>query len=261
MKKKTLIGLITLLMVFGIGQAMAQSSKEFKLDVNSGKVVFSEVHKVKFVGYSGNGLLIKGQDEDHEESERAKGLKLISGLGLEDNTGIGLSTDNKGDITMVYQISRNSDAEYIVQVPKGVTIVYEHSSAYGDDVEFKDIVGEIEVTTNYSDVRLVNVTGPMTISTVHGDIDGNFSTVNQSDPISIVSSHGDIDLAFPATTKANLKIRTDWGEIYSDLDIKIEKKDDEMKRYSATDVVGTLNGGGVEIKIKSNHGSIYLRKK
>lgn len=253
--------LVTTLVILAVGLATAQSSNEYKLDMNSGKLKIKEIGEVEFIGYSGSGVIVKRADEDHKVPERAKGLKLINGLGLEDNTGLGLNMEKQGDATVLSQISRNSDAEYIIQVPKGVTIVYEHSTPYGHTVVFKNITGEIEVKTNHSGVRLENVTGPMSITTVHGDIEGNFSIVNQANPISIVSSHGDIDIAIPENTKANLKVSTSWGEIYSDLNIKIERDGETMKRYNANKVVGTLNGGGVSFEVKSSHGSIFLRKK
>jgi len=260
MKKMKVIGIITLLTIFTASITNAQSN-EYKLDMNSGRLIVQEVNEVEFVGHTGSGVIIKRRGENHETSERAKGLKLINGLGLEDNTGIGLSADKKGEGTTLTQISRNGDNEYVIQVPKGVTVVYEHSSPHGDDVTFKNITGEIEVTTNHSGVVLDNVTGPMSINTVHGDVEGNMGTVNQSNPISIVSSHGDIDLGIPSGTKANFRISTGWGEIYSDLDLKVDRDEGSMKQYGANKVVGKLNGGGVSFDVKSSHGSIYLRKK
>ena len=261
MKRLKLIGLAAVFTLLTIGITNAQSN-EYKLDMNSGKLFVKEIAEVTFVGHTGSGVIITNLDMDSEKSERAKGLKLINGLGLEDNTSIGLNISKEGGNAVINQIARNDEGEFEIKVPKGVTIVYEQSSVYGDEVTFKDISGEIEVTTNHSDVRLENVTGPLTINTVHGDIEGNFSEVSQSNPLSVVSAHGDIDLGIPATTKSNFEISTSWGEIYSDLDIKIERNEDStMKRYSMNKVVGAMNGGGVNFKVKSTHGSVYLRKK
>lgn len=260
MKKMKAIGLIILLAIFSGSIASAQSN-EYKLDMSSGRLIVQGVDEVEFEGHSGSGVVIRRKGYDHKTSERAKGLKLINGLGLEDNTGVGLSAVKKGDGTVLTQLSRNGDGEYVIQVPKGVTIVYEHSSPHGDDVSFKNISGEIEVTTNHSGVKLENVTGPLSINTVHGDIEGGFGTVNQSNPISLVSSHGDIDLAIPSATKANFRISTGWGEIYSDLKLEIERDQSKMKQYGSNKVVGKLNGGGVSFEVKSSHGSIYLRQK
>ena len=268
MKKVKIIGLMTAVTFLSMSMVTAQSTdnavkplQEHKLNMTSGRLIIKEVNKVQFVGHTGSGVIIQASGTNQKDAERAEGLKLINGLGLEDNTGLGLSIVKEGDTNVLQEISSRKSRGYIIQVPKGVTIVYEHSSSYGKDVTFKNILGEIEATTNHNDVVLENVTGPITISTVHGDIDGSFSTVNQSNPISIVSTHGDIDLSIPESTKANLKVETRWGEIYSDLNIKIDREDGSMKSYGGNKVVGTLNSGGVDFQAKSNHGTIYLRKK
>ncbi|MTI38657.1 hypothetical protein E1140_04070 [Fulvivirga lutimaris] len=261
MKKLKFIGLTCLAITLGLGQINAQNSNEYKLDMSSGKLIVKELDEVEFVASSNGSVVITNRDNDREKSERAKGLRLINGLGLEDNTGIGLNVEKTSGGATVSQISRNGSGEYIIKVPKGVTIVFENGSVYSKGVSFKNITSEIEVTTTHCDVRLDNVTGPMTVSTVHGDIDGAFSAVSQANPISIVSAHGDIDLGIPSGTKANFTISTNWGEIYSDLDIEIEKNAESMKRYNQNKVNGKMSGGGVSMNISSTHGSIYLRKK
>lgn len=260
MKKLKLIGLTCLVVILGLGQINAQNSNEYKLSMSSGKLMVKELDDVEFEATSGSEVIITNRDQHKEKSERAKGLKLINGLGLDDNTGIGLNVEKTSAGATINQISRNGDGEYLIKVPRGVTIVFENGSVYSKSVSFKNITSEIEATTTHSDVRLENVTGPMTISTVHGDIEGAFGAVNQSNPISIISSHGDIDLGIPSGTKANFTISTNWGEIYSDLNIEIEKTADSMKRYNHNKVNGKLNGGGVSMNISSTHGSIYLRK-
>ena len=259
MKKLQIIILITGFAWLYAIVANAQSSNTHKLAMNNGRLVVKEINEVVFTGHNGDGVIIQVKNEDDEQSERAKGLKLINGLGLVDNTGIGINVKKEGTETILQQISRNSDAVFEVKIPKGVTIVYEHASAFGETVMFRDIAGEIEATTNHSDIELQNVSGPLTISTGHDDIDGKLGTISHNNPLSLTSSHGDIDLSIPKTTKANFKNNTEWGEIYSDLDFKIQKSNESMKQYGGNNVKGTLNGGGVNIYISSAHGSIYLR--
>lgn len=262
MKKLRLIASTVLVILIANSSSWAQTNGEFKINMSSGRLVVNGVDEVRFEGYSGNEVILSNLDhKNREDSERSKGLKLINGLGLEDNTNIGLNVQDKDGAKVISQLSRHGDGEYLIKVPKGVTIVYEHGSVYGGDVVFKNISGEIEVTTTHSDVELDNVTGPMTVSTVHGDIEGSFSSVSQSNAISIVSSHGDIDLGIPSGTKANMKLSTSWGQIYSDLDIEIDRGNSSMKSYSQNNVEGTVGGGGVSFNVRSTHGTIYLRKK
>ena len=101
MKKIKLFGLMTLLVILSTSVIKAQSN-EHKLDMNSGRLIVQGVDEIQFEGHNGNGVLIRRKGYDRETSERAKGLKLINGLGLEDNTGIGLSAVKKGDETVNY---------------------------------------------------------------------------------------------------------------------------------------------------------------
>ena len=75
------------------------------------------------------------------------------------------------------------------------------------------------------------------------------------------SIHGHVDVALPVTIKANIKLKTQFGEILVDPDFKIEiERDGSMVRYSDK-VSGKINGGGLEINLSSNHNNVYLRKK
>jgi hypothetical protein len=53
------------------------------------------------------------------------------------------------------------------------------------------------------------------------------------------------------------------GEIYTDMDIKFEKSEEQgnMRRVGGRNLQGTINGGGVEIALKTISDDIYLRKK
>lgn len=254
MKNNRLI--TSLVLVFAV--AFMATAQEHKFTA-TGKVFFNGINKISFEGYDGNEIIISTQDRSSSSSERAEGLKLINGLGLDDNTGIGLSVNKSDGMTQVDEISKRSSKRYVVKVPKNVVIAYEHSTPHGSKVVFSDINSEIEVKTNHSSVKLENVTGPMTISTVHGKIEANFSSLNQSDPVSIASSHGLVDVTLPANSKADVKMQSGWGEMYSDFDIDINKGSN-MKSYSSNEVRGTINGGGVNLSLSSSHGNVYLRQ-
>lgn len=239
----------------------AKAQNTYKLALSSGKLIVSEVGRVKFEGHDGNDILIENKASRGDRSERAEGLRVINGLGLDDNTGIGLHQEKTGNEVTLKQVSNKSSADYVIKVPKGVSISYEHSSVFGNTVEFENLENEVEVSTNHSGVKFRDLTGPVSISTVHGEIEGSFSSLSQKNPSTIVSSHGLIDVSLPASSKANLQLSSNWGEIFSDMDIAIDKSKGEMKSYASNKVEGTINGGGVIMKIECTHGNIYLRKK
>ena len=248
------------LIVLALGAFNMLAAQEYKLSVSGNKTLkLHEVGEVQITGYEGSDLIFSTEVDRDEDSERAEGLKALSAMGLVDNTGIGLSVIESGDVIDVNPMSKRSGPEYEIKVPKNVKVFYEHSTPYGDKVIIKNITSELEVSTNHSDLWLENITGPMTINTVHGDIEAIFSELNQQSPTSIISVHGLVDITLPAATKANLSLSTEWGEIYTDMDIAIENESDS--KSNTTKIKGKLNGGGVPLEIGTSHSNIYLRKK
>ncbi len=240
------------------GQLFAQ---EYKLAKSSGKLVLKEINHVTIEGSTGSEIVFMSMDGNSEKDTRASGLRAINSMGLEDNTGVGLAVLDKGNTYEVYQLKKMDGPRVKILVPKGVSIAISHSSPYGEDIKVRNVESEIESSTVHSGIHLFNVTGPLNIKTVHGEIEADFSAGLKS-PIHLVSTHGLVDATLPAATKATLSMRTDWGEILVDPALKIDvETTGDMVKYSSSRVNGKLNGGGLEIELKSTHNNIYLRKK
>ena len=89
--------------------------------------------------------------------------------------------------------------------------------------------------------------------------------------MSFTSMNSNIDVTLPATTKANLKLRSDNGGTWSDFEIQLRSSpittlDDQRAgggRYRIqTDrtINGTINGGGPDVDMRTLNGNIYIRK-
>jgi predicted membrane protein len=251
--KKILIGLAALCMTVTV------TAQEFKVAKSSGKLQIN-LGRVTVEGHTGNEIIFSSKDHDKEEDERAKGLKAINGSGLDDNTGLGINVTEKDGVLVVSQLKKMNSPDIKILVPKGVIVAYEHSSQYGNEVVFRNLENEIEVSANYNSVELENITGPATIKAVYGGVDAVFSATVKG-PISIVSIYGHVDVAMPTTIKANIKMSTSYGEIFVAPDFKIEmEKAGEMINYSDK-LTGKINGGGMNIDFRSDYGKIYFRKK
>jgi hypothetical protein len=249
--------LVILLLVTVCAAADAQ---EYKVSQSSGRLEIREVNRVTIEGTTGNEIVFKSSDQNRDRDERAVGLRAVSSLGLEDNTGIGLSVVDKGETIEVQQLRKTEGPRVTILVPKGVTVSYSHTSPYGDQIEIRNFEGTVDVSTVHNGVVLTNVSGPVTIKTVHGDIDASLSTVPRA-ALTLESIHGHVDLALPVATKANLSMRTQWGEVLVDPKFKIElNRTGEMVKYSG-EVQGKLNGGGVDISLRTQHNNVYLRTK
>ena len=249
----------TLIFIFAAYSITAQ--EEYKVAMNSGTLMITDVNELNIEGYDGTEVVFKYLNGHYSRPDKAKGLRAINGLGMTDNTKIGLSVIKKDGNLEVAPISKNSEIRYQILVPRTVDIFYAHSSHQGEDLHLKNIESEIEVSVRFNDIYLENVTGPMAIKSVHGNINAEFSKISQKGSISLYSVHGDIDASFPLDTKANFLLKSSHGEMYTDLDIKVDTKNVSMKSVSSKEITGTLNGGGVDVSIKTSHSNIYLRKK
>ena len=253
--KKTILTLI-----LGLSIMSAVYSQEYKVAKNSGRLEIREVNHVSIEGHSGTEIIFRTSRHHDEQDERAVGLRALSSLGLEDNTGLGLSVVDKGNVVEVHQLKKTEGPEIKILVPRGVVVSYSHSSPYGDEIDITNFEGEIQISTVHNGVNLTNTTGPMSIKTVHGDIDASLAAALKA-PVKLESVHGHVDVALPSGVQANLTLSTNWGEVLVDPDFKIElARSGELINYSDK-IKGKLNGGGTEIELTSHHNNVYLRKK
>ena len=235
-------------------------AQEYKVAKSTGKLEIKDVNRLTIEGTTGNEIIFTSRNGKRDEDKRAIGLKAVSASGLEDNTGFGLSVVDKGDVIEVRQLKKMDGPDLLILVPKGVSISIAHNSPHGSDINIKNVEGEIEASTIHSGIYLDNPMGPLTINTVHGEIEAKLSA-NFKSPISLISVHGPVDVAIPVATKANLRMGTVYGEIFVDPDFKIQMETKSgMIKYSDK-LEGKINGGGQEITLTTTHSSIYLRKK
>jgi hypothetical protein len=247
-------------MCFALAIAVAAHAQEFKLAKTSGTLEVTDVNDVTIEPSAGNEIIFTSNDRDRDDDERAKGLRAVSNMGLEDNTGLGLSVVDKGNVIEVRQLKKMDGPDIVIQVPKGIIVSYRHSSPYGGGFKARNLENQLNVSTVHNEVELENVTGPMEIKTVHGEINAALGP-NVKGPVLIASVHGHVDVGLPIATNASLKLNTEWGDIFVDPALKIEmgNRKDGMVEYS-DNFSGKMNAGGIDIELSSTHSNVYLRK-
>jgi len=234
-------------------------AQEYKIAKTSGRLEI-QLGRALIEGSNGNEIVFTSRDGKQKDDERAAGLRAINGLGLDDNTGLGINVTETDGKVLVRQLKRTESPDIKISVPKGIIISFEHDSQYGGKVLFSNVENEIEVSTQYNSIEMNNVTGPMAVKSIYGHVEADFGEVIKN-PISIISVYGYVDVSIPSSTKANLKLDTSYGEIFVAPDFKIEiTPQGNMIKYSDR-VQGKLNGGGsLNLDLSSSYGKIYLRK-
>lgn len=191
--------------------------------------------------------------------EKAKGLKPLSATGPE-NTGIGLNIMQEGSTIKLSGAHREADrANYVISLPKNLKLKLNYNSWQAGDVVIKGMTGEVEAKSQVGDLGFIDVTGPIVAHTLSSDLEVTFTTLSTASPTSLSSTSGDIDITIPSDTKGTFKMSTISGGVYTayDFDFGDEAKISRIGGQSAT---GQLNGGGVEVTLKSVSGDIYIRR-
>ena len=205
----------------------------------------------------------RGGEEPHS-SGRAEGMKRIpmtsTGLNIEaENNNVRVSTDS-------YQRT----IDLIITVPTHTSVSL-HTVNDGNIV-VSGVDGELDINDVNGEVDLKNIGGSVVAHALNGHVVATFNRIDSQKPMAFSSLNGDIDVTFPADLKANVSLRTDNGEVYSDFDVKVQPttpqqtvEDNRGKggKYRVKidkNVRGTINGGGQDIQFKNFNGNIYIRK-
>lgn len=256
--KKLRIGFAALLVLFIVGSLSAQEYKIAVQNSKDGRLILKDFGgSLPIEGYSGNEIVITSESERFEVPERAKGLKPVYPGGT-DNTGLGLDVQKSGNqVTVTCLLPFTRQADYKIKVPDNIALELKSSCERSTEVEISEMKSEIEIKTCHS-IKLSNVTGPLVLSTIAGNIDIKLNNMVIDKPFSVNSISGDIDITLPAKTATNLELKTISGGFFSDFDLVESDKD--LRRVGGSTMNYALNGGGQKFSIVTVSGNIYLRK-
>lgn len=267
--KTTFLTLLLGLVVLAHGQewpdlpskdSSGQQEFVFAVTGNSAEIILNIEQlsaPIKIQGIRGSEIKIIADDYDGLP-EKAKGLRPLSAAGPE-NTGIGLSISQEGNRISLSGAHKEADeAHYYISVPKNMMLKIDYTGWQVEDVEIFRMEGEIEAKSNIGDLIFVDVTGPIVAHTLSSEIEVTFSTLSQDYPSSITSTSGDIDVSLSATSKGLFRMSTISGGVYTDLDFDLAGGN--MRSIAGQKVQGKLNGGGVEVLLKTISGDVYVRE-
>ncbi len=244
--------------IFSIGKLDAQ--KDYKIPVQNtkeGKLTLNDFPgDLPVEGYSGSEIIITS-DMDEKTPDRAKGLQPVYAGGT-DNTGMAIDVEKNGsEVTLQCLLPITRSANYKIKVPDNFSVEISNDCGHSGDVKVDNIKGEVAVK-NCQGIKVNNVSGPLVLSTISGNININFTTLAKDRTISLASISGEIDVTVPPTSGVNLEMENISGNIYSDFDFPSDDK--KMRRIGGNTINTSLNGGGADLKITNVSGNIYFRK-
>jgi hypothetical protein len=249
-----------LLIVVSISSCMTSIAQEYKVKRSTGRLVLS-LPGVLIEGYNGNEIVFSSlSTKPAEVDPKAEGLQTINSVGFRDNSGLGISVVEKGNLVIVDDVLPDLDIKILV--PKGMIVSFECNKMTKDaKVICRNMDNEIEIQSYDNNIILENVTGPIAVRTLYGSIEAIFKAPVKG-PVLMASVQSTVDVTIPVETKANLTLKSIHSTIMASPDLKIDvqaREDKDVEPYS-NQVYGKLNGGGEDMVLISQYGKIYLRK-
>jgi hypothetical protein len=220
-------------------------------------------------GYDGKDAIIESTGRGRDR-ERRHDREVPPGMHRIDGSGSGLDVvEDNNVITIKGGIMHSSDI--VIQVPRQTSLNLK--SLTGGKILVENISGEIDAENLNGGIEVTNASGAVVAHSQNGKITVSLSQVAPNKSMSFVTMNGTVDVTLPADVKANLRMKTENGEIWSDFDIKLDPAvrapvvDDQRKtggRYRVRidrSTYGTINGGGPELIMQTFNGTILIHKK
>lgn len=201
------------------------------------------------------------KEKQEEKKAKLEGMRRIEPVG-----GTGLEIEEENNEMEINASTYRQTVDLTIQVPYNTSL--ELGIHMNGDIVVENVSGEMEIGNHTNSIKLTGISGAVVANTHAGEILITFKSVTPDKPMSFSTWAGDIDVTFPANVKANLKMKSEQGEVYSDFDIQLDKSpqksvEEREGRYRVSFekyIIGTINGGGPEYQFKTYAGNIIIRK-
>lgn len=222
---------------------------------------------IKVTGYDGKDIQVTVESDSsksHKSEEGGSGMRRINSGG-----GLDLTAVEKNNSVNISSSFTRKAVTIIVKVPQTVGCEYKIGTVNNGDITISNLSGRLEVVNVNGAITCSNISGSVVANTVNGTVKVTFRSVDAKAAMAFSTLNGNVDITFPADLKANMKLKSDRGDVFTDFEMAIQKtqpkasvtNENSMHRISIEDwVYGTIGGGGPEIMMKNMQGNIYVRK-
>lgn len=215
-------------------------------------------------GYDGKEVIVEARVRNEEEEHASSGPKRLN----ISTTGLSVEEENNEVRVGTESYARTIDLTITVPARSSVKL----RAVNDGNIVVTGVDGDLDVDDVNGTVTLKDVSGSAVAHALNGFVHANFVKVNAQKPMAFSSLNGDIDVTFPADLKANVSIRSDQGDVFSDFDVQLQASAPQQVVEDGRDhggkyrvkidktVHGTINGGGPEYQFTNFNGKIYIRK-
>ncbi|HEX5758790.1 MAG TPA: hypothetical protein VF121_06310 [Thermoanaerobaculia bacterium] len=213
-------------------------------------------------GGGGSQVVVEARSpgrKDHGRPQSRDGLRRIP------ITGFALDIEEKDNVVEIGS-SPAVPVHLHIRVPEQTSVRL--STVNDGDIRVSGVRGEHEISNVNGAIEARGVSGSLVAHTINGPIRVTLTAIAPGKAMAFSSLNGNVDVTVPAGTKADLRMESENGEIYTDFDIaerqraaaQPERSGGRFKLTVDRAVQGAINGGGPEMHFKTFNGDVYLRR-
>jgi hypothetical protein len=140
------------------------------------------------------------------------------------------------------------------------------------EIVVEGVEGELEIQNENGPITLNNVGGAIVANSTNHHVKATITSLAVQKPTAFSSLNGHVDVTFPASLKANLKLRSDKGSVFTDFDLtplavptapqpNVRAAGSRVRiEVNRPAVYGAVNGGGPEVELRTFNGDVYVRR-
>ena len=181
----------------------------------------------------------------------------------------GYRISEEGNQVRVSSDNPSRSIRFEIEVPSRTNLKL--STVNDGDILVENVDGDLDVSNTNGGITLNGVAGSVNAGTTNGSVRASLTRVTARRDMAFTSLNGNVDVTLPAATQANLRMRSDNGDIYSDFEMQlapsaaptVEDNRGTNGRYRVRrnrSIVGSINGGGPEFELRTFNSNVYVRK-
>ena len=260
--------IIVMLMFLSAAMSAQESVDLFSVPLSdpsaTGKLIVSQISgSIDVQGYDGKEVIVKASFGQQNATSKSKnGLKRI------DNSSMNISAEEKNNVIQIINGQHNRETNLSIMVPKNFALKLR--TINNGDIKVTGVTGELEISNVNGAIIMQNVGGSASVDTTNGNVKVVFNSIAANANMAFSSFNGDVDITFPKTLKADVKAKSDMGDVFTDFELAVDKqkplvnKDQSSGTYKVKIeqwLNGKINGGGPEMLFKTFNGDIIIRSK
>ena len=250
------------------GTKKAKTVKGRKDAKNTDSIVVTSVPN-NFVARGKSNYLFFGRNNQSKK----EGLKRLGKKQENKELGIYFTIEQKNgelifkDNQTKGQFVMFGNEKYSIKIPNSIKLNWDTSGCkknsssapfvmYSTGSSLSNFNGEVEISTSLNNLKLTDVTGPVSINSIGGNVTVDFIKKKPLKLYSVYTNNGFIDITMPSNSDVN--VDANGAAIYSDLNFNVlsDTESDGQQHMKLK-----MKSGRVKMKLEAGFGTIYLRKK